>query len=92
MGRLIGVALTGVVLTASAAAWFSAASGEEQNLLEHCWSPQALAGTADELKPSRNHAKLDLAALKGEAIQATPPVAQSLRGSIKSVTLRPARS
>src|SRR5262245_50603705 len=89
MGRLIGVALTGVVLTAAAAACLSAASGEERSPLERCWSPQALAGTASELKPSRNHAKLDLTSLKGEAIPATPPVAQSLRGSIKSVTLPP---
>lgn len=89
MGRLIGVALTGVVLTAAAAAIFSAASGEEQSLLERCWSPQALAGTASELKPSRNHAKLDLTALKDAATAATPPVAPPLRGSIKSVTLPP---
>jgi peptidoglycan/xylan/chitin deacetylase (PgdA/CDA1 family) len=89
MGRLIGVALTGVVLTAAAAACLSAASGEEQSLLERCWSPPALAGTASELKPSRNHAKLDLTALKDEAILAAPPVAPPLRGSIKSVTLPP---
>src|SRR5262249_480554 len=89
MGRLIGVALASVVLTASAAAGLSAASGEEQSLLERCWSPQALAGTASELKLSRNHAKLDLTALKDEAMPATPPVAQSLRGSIRSVTLPP---
>src|SRR5262245_19893239 len=89
MGRRIGVALTGVVLAAAAAACLSAASGEEQSLLERCWSPQALAGTARELKPSRSHAKLDLTALKGEALPAMSPVAQSLRGSIRSVTLPP---
>ncbi|HKB00517.1 MAG TPA: polysaccharide deacetylase family protein, partial [Methyloceanibacter sp.] len=89
MGRLIGVALTGVVLTAAAAAGLSAASGEEQSLLERCWNLQALAGTASELKPSRNRAKLDLTALKNEPIPATPPVAPPLRGSIKSVTLPP---
>src|SRR5262245_27599037 len=89
MGRLVGIALTGVVLAAAAAAGLSAASSEEQSLLDRCWTPQALAGTASEIKPSRNHAKLDLTALKDEAIPATPPVAQSLRGSIRSVTLPP---
>ncbi|HEX2385645.1 MAG TPA: polysaccharide deacetylase, partial [Candidatus Binatia bacterium] len=89
MGRLIGVALTSVALTAAAVAGLSAASGEERSLLERCWSLQALAGTASELKPSRNRAKLDLTALKDEAIAATPPVAPPLRGAIESVTLPP---
>jgi hypothetical protein len=91
---LIGVALTSVALTAAAVAGLSAASGEEQSLLERCWSPQALAETASELKPSRNDAKLDLTALKDEAIPATRSGVNSNRfcssWSVRCGRLRPA--
>jgi peptidoglycan/xylan/chitin deacetylase (PgdA/CDA1 family) len=89
MGRLVGVALTGIVLSAAALACLSAVSGEEQSLLARCFSPATLAGTANEIKPSRNHAKLDMTSLKDAAIPARPPVAQALRGPITSVTLPP---
>jgi peptidoglycan-N-acetylglucosamine deacetylase len=89
MGRLIGVASIGVVLTACGAVALSLASAGEQSLLDRCWTPQVLAGTAGELKPSRTHAKLELTALKDEALPTVPPVSQALRGSIRSVTLPP---
>ncbi|HKQ55791.1 MAG TPA: polysaccharide deacetylase family protein [Methyloceanibacter sp.] len=87
MGRLVGVALTGVVLSAAALNCFSVASGEEQSLLARCFSPAALAGTTNEIKPSRNRAKLDVTLLKEAAIPARPPVSQAMRGPITSVTL-----
>ncbi|MGE3529944.1 MAG: polysaccharide deacetylase family protein [Methyloceanibacter sp.] len=89
MGRLIGVALTGFVAAAAAASGFFAASAQERSLLDRCWTREALAGTAGELKPSRTHAKLDLKALKAMALPAIPPVSPELRGSIRSVTLPP---
>ena len=55
------------VLTAAflvlAAAWLDAASAEE-SLLARCWTPQALAATAAELKAAHARGKLDLPALR----------------------------
>ena len=84
MRRVLGIALI-----AAATAGVSTAAAQEQNLLDRCWTPQALAGTEAELPPSRVHARLDLAALKAEQLPAVSPVPQSLRGSIRSVTLPP---
>jgi peptidoglycan-N-acetylglucosamine deacetylase len=84
MRRVLGMALI-----AAATAGLSSAAGQEQTLLDRCWTPQALAGTEAELPPSRVHAKLDLAALRAELLPAMSPVPQSLRGSIRSVVLPP---
>jgi len=70
-----------------AAGGLGAASAEEQGLLNRCWTKQALAGTASELKALRAHAKLDLPALKQEPLPDIAPVPQDLRGSIRSVEL-----
>jgi len=56
--------------------WFAlaglppAAVAEDAALLDRCFTPQALAGTASEIKPQHNHVKLDLAALRQEPIPA----------------------
>jgi peptidoglycan-N-acetylglucosamine deacetylase len=73
---LIGIGLEGAL-------------AEEPNLLDRCWTPQALAGTAGELKAFRAHGGLDLAALKQEALPAISAVPQAERGSIRSVELPP---
>lgn len=58
-------------------------------LLERCWTPQVLAGTNQELKSVRSHARFDLAALKQEPLPPATSVPQELRGSIRSVELAP---
>lgn len=58
-------------------------------LLERCWTPQALAGTDQELKSARSHTRFDLAALKQEPLPPATPVPQELRGSIRGVELPP---
>jgi len=63
--------------------------GAPSELLERCWTPQALAGTDQELKSSRSHTRFDLAALKQEPLPPATPVPQELRGSIRSVELPP---
>jgi peptidoglycan/xylan/chitin deacetylase (PgdA/CDA1 family) len=62
-------------------------AAEEHHLLDRCWTPQALAGTASELKALRAHATLNLGALKLEPLPEISPVPQELRGSIRSVEL-----
>jgi peptidoglycan/xylan/chitin deacetylase (PgdA/CDA1 family) len=74
---------------ALAAGGYGSVAAEEQGLLDRCWTPQALAGTAAELKALRRHTKLDLAALKQEPLPYVSPVLQELRGSIRSVELPP---
>jgi peptidoglycan/xylan/chitin deacetylase (PgdA/CDA1 family) len=72
-----------------AACWLNQASAEDQSLLKQCWTPQALAGTEQERKPSRPPFHLDLPALKQVPLAAATPVRQELRGSIRGVELPP---
>jgi len=78
-----------IVLLVLAASGPRPALAGEQALLDRCWTPQALAGTPAELKALRAHTKLDLAALKQEPLPYISPVAEALRGSIRSVELPP---
>ncbi len=82
-----GVLSLGLVLLTVAAVGTAAA--EEQTLLDRCWTPQALAGTAGELKALRTHFELDLNALKQQPLPYSSPVPTPLRGSIRSVELPP---
>ena len=79
-------AITIAVLTL-AACWLKGASAEDQSLLQQCWTPQALAGTDQEVKSSRPYFHLDIPALKQEALAPATPVPQELRGSIRGVEL-----
>ncbi len=54
-----------------------------------CWTPEALAGTPKELKSTRSGPRLDLEALKQEPLPTPVPIAEDLRGSIRSVELPP---
>ena len=81
--------IVSLVFILLAAVWLGTASAENQTLLDRCWTPQVLAGTASELKALRAHHKLDLAALKQEPLPGISPVPPELRGSIKSVELPP---
>lgn len=62
---------------------------EEAQAPQQCWAPQALAGTAAELKHARPRRSLDLALLKNVTLQPATPVPPELRGSVRSVTLPP---
>jgi peptidoglycan/xylan/chitin deacetylase (PgdA/CDA1 family) len=73
----------------SAVAGLTAASAENQSLLERCWTPDALSHAEKELRPARPTARFDLAALKEAAPDAATPVPPELRGSIRSVELPP---
>jgi peptidoglycan/xylan/chitin deacetylase (PgdA/CDA1 family) len=84
MRRILGVAFL-----ALAACGLGAASAEDQSLLNRCWTPQALAGKAQELRSVRSHLHLDLALLKQEPLPSASPVPQDLRGSIRSIALPP---
>jgi peptidoglycan-N-acetylglucosamine deacetylase len=84
MGRIFSALLIAVI-----AAGVSPAASQEQSLLDRCWTPRVLAGTAAEIGPSRTHAKLDLKGLRQEQLPAISPVPPALRGSIRSVTLPP---
>ena len=72
-----------------AACDLGAAAAGDENLLDRCFTPQALAGTAGELKSLHTHTKLDLTALRQEPLPYISPVPQALRGSIRSVELPP---
>ncbi len=65
------------------------ARAEEPTKPPQCWTPQALAGTAQEIKPQRPNGPLDLAALKQQTVPPVAAVPQALRGSIRSVQLPP---
>ena len=56
---------------------------------QHCWTPQALAGTEIELKPVSTHRSLDLAPLKQVTLPPATPIKPELRGSIRGVELSP---
>src|SRR5215467_12455539 len=81
-------AITMAVLTL-ATCWLKGASAQDQSLLKECWTPQALAGTGQEVRSSRPHFHLDTPALKQEALPTPTPVPQELRGSIRGVELPP---
>lgn len=61
----------------------------DEGLIERCWTPAALAGSNKEAKPVRSHARLDLDALRQEALLPATPLPPELRGSIRSVELPP---
>jgi peptidoglycan-N-acetylglucosamine deacetylase len=63
------------------------ALADDQSPLRRCFTPQALAATAAEIKPQRSHAKLDIAALRQEPVPAATPIPESMRGSIRGVEL-----
>jgi len=79
-------AITIAVLTLGAC-WLEGASAEDQSLLKQCWTPQALAGTDQEVRSSRPHFLLDLPALKQMSLPSATPVPQERRGSIRGVEL-----
>lgn len=63
----------------------------EATPLARCWTEEALAGTPKELKATRSGPRLDIEALRQEPLPAPVPVAEDLRGSIRSVELPPGR-
>jgi peptidoglycan/xylan/chitin deacetylase (PgdA/CDA1 family) len=81
---LVIVALLPLALGGLRSAW-----GEEQSLLNRCWTPQALAGLDRERQSVRSHGKFDLAPLRQQSPPMASPVPQDLRGSIRGVTLPP---
>jgi peptidoglycan/xylan/chitin deacetylase (PgdA/CDA1 family) len=83
MYRCLGVVFLLVVGNSTPAA------AEDGSLLDRCFTPQALAATASELKPHHNHGKLDLAALRQEKLPYASPVPEAMRGSIRGVELPP---
>lgn len=84
MYRSLGVAFLLIALGNS-----EPATAEDGNLLDRCFTPQALAATAGELKPQHNHGKLDLTALRQETLPYASPVPEAMRGSIRGVELPP---
>ena len=70
-----------------ATCWLKGASAQDQSLLKQCWTPQALAGTEQEVRSSRPHFHLDILALKQEPLSPATPVPQDLRGSNRGVEL-----
>jgi len=78
--RVIGLALLSLAGTVPAL-------GEEPAQPQQCWTPQALASTAAELKHMHAPHPLDLAPLKQMALPAATPVPLASRGSIRSVAL-----
>jgi peptidoglycan/xylan/chitin deacetylase (PgdA/CDA1 family) len=78
-----------LLLLAGLAAPVPAAAGDGKTLLDRCFTPEALAGTAAEIKPQPNHGKLDVTALRQEPVPAATPIPESLRGSIRGVELPP---
>lgn len=80
--RLVILALLALVAAPPAFA-------EEAAPLRQCWTPEALAGKAAEIKHQPSRGPLDLAALKQTAPPPATPVLPSLRGLIGSVELPP---
>jgi peptidoglycan/xylan/chitin deacetylase (PgdA/CDA1 family) len=72
---------------AFAASASAATAGD--SLLDRCFTPQVLAGTANEIKELHGQAKFDLTPLKQEPLAAVTPVPPELRGSIRGVELPP---
>jgi len=68
-------------------AFAAPAPGYAQAPAAQCWTPEALAGTPAELKPTHALHPFDLAPLKATALPAASPVPLSARGSIRSVEL-----
>ncbi len=63
------------------------AHAQEPTEPQQCWTPQALAGTATELRPVRARHHFDLTLLKAVPLPAASPTPPELRGSIRSVAL-----
>jgi peptidoglycan-N-acetylglucosamine deacetylase len=84
MRRAVAIAALALV-----ACWLNGASAEDQSLLKQCWTPQALAGTDQEVKSSRPPFHLDLPALRQVPLPSATPIPQELRGSIRGVELPP---
>ena len=82
MNRGLGVALFCIAIGGVAPA-----IAAENGLLDRCFTPQALGGTASEIKPQHNRTKLDLPALRQEPLPAASPVPETMRGSIRGVEL-----
>jgi peptidoglycan-N-acetylglucosamine deacetylase len=78
-----------IAVIALAACSVKGASAEDQSLLKQCWTPQALAGTEQEVKSSRPPFHLDLPALKQVPLPPVTSVPQELHGSIRGVELPP---
>jgi peptidoglycan-N-acetylglucosamine deacetylase len=67
----------------------ASAIAEDAAQPEQCWTPEALAGTASELKHQYVPGRFDLALLRQVALPPATPVPAPLRGSIRSVALPP---
>jgi peptidoglycan/xylan/chitin deacetylase (PgdA/CDA1 family) len=82
-------AYRGAALFVLGLAFAAPGSGHAQAPAEpqQCWTPEALAGTPAELKPTRAQHPFDLVPLKATALPAPLPVPSSARGSIRSVEL-----
>ena len=89
--RVVGLVIAVLAIFGLSSAWAETPGSPPANsaLIDRCWTPEALAGTGKELKPLRPGPRLDLAELKQEPLPATVPVAENLRGSIRSVALPP---
>ncbi len=89
--RVVGFAIAVLAVFGLSFAWAETPSSSptDSGLMDRCWAPEALAGTDKELKPVRSRQRLDLEGLKHEPLPATEPVAEGLRGSIRSVALPP---
>jgi peptidoglycan/xylan/chitin deacetylase (PgdA/CDA1 family) len=85
MNRRLSCCLALVALLSSAAAF--AARAEEPTQPQQCWTKQALAGTAAELKAVHSPHPLDLTPLRQVSLPAATPIPPELRGSIRGVTL-----
>ena len=83
MDRGLGVVFLLVVLCGSS----PATAGDDKSLLDRCFTPQALAATASEIKPQHSHGKLDLNVLRHETLPDASPVPEAMRGSIRGVEL-----
>ena len=65
------------------------APASEAGTPPQCWTDEALAGSAKDLKTTRPGPHLDLEALKQVPLPDPVPVPEDLRGSIRSVALPP---
>lgn len=84
LGMLLGVLMAGLS-AAMAEDSASATVGAAPTLLSRCWSAEALAGTEKERQSGFNKTRVDLETLRKVARPDRPPIADPLRGSIRSV-------
>jgi peptidoglycan/xylan/chitin deacetylase (PgdA/CDA1 family) len=87
--RVFIIAAAVVLATGGARLASAETPGAEASPPAQCWTQEALAGTPKELKATRSGPRLDLRALKQEPLPAPVPIAEDLRGSIRSVELPP---